>query len=331
MAILIGFGTRPEYLKLEPLISAISSELPIKTVRFLQHTDLVDSSSNYVVNINPGANRLDSIISSIGHLDPDIFHGISHVVVQGDTHSALALALAAFHRQIPIIHLEAGLRTYNLYHPYPEEATRQLISRISSIHLCPTESNKENLVKEFVQGRIFVCGNTGLDSLLSLREKTLYSNNVYITLHRRENLNQLPEWFHRLEQIAVKNNHLRFVYPIHPNPSIRIHAHLLKHVHVVDPMNPAEFRACLASAKFVITDSGGIQEESSFLGKRCIILRETTERPEAIGLGSKLCPSPELLPELVEAVDMDYEISPSNVFGDGKSSDRIKNILKSLL
>lgn len=331
MNILIGYGTRPEFIKLKPLIEEISGEISIKTIRFLQHTDLVHSDADHTLSMNPGNNRLDSIISSIERIPPEVFQGITHVLVQGDTHSALALALAGFHRQIPIIHLEAGLRTYDLLNPYPEEATRQLVSRIASIHLCPTELNKNNLEKEGVQGSIHVCGNTGLDSLLPLRKTARYSDDVYITLHRRENIKLIPEWFSALDRIATENPHLNFVLPIHPNPNIKEHSYLLKTIKVVDPISPHDFKVRLASAKFIITDSGGIQEESVFLGKRCIILRQTTERPEALGIGSILCTSPQSLPDAVKAVDSNYVINPSDVFGDGRSSRRIKIILKELL
>jgi len=282
------------------------------------------------VSINPGHNRLDSIISSIGTIGQEVFEGVKHILVQGDTHSALALALAAFHRQIPVIHLEAGLRTYDLLNPYPEEATRQLISRIASIHLCPTQLNKRNLEKERIQGPIHVCGNTGLDPLLPLRDQSFYSNDVYVTLHRRENLNLIPEWFKALEVTALENPHLNMIYPIHPNPSIKRHSHLFKKVRVVDPISPPEFKSKLASSRFLISDSGGIQEESAFLGKRCVILRQTTERPEVLDLGSILCPRPQSLSEIVRTVNSSYAVPKSDIFGDGKASIKIKAILKNL-
>lgn len=331
MAILIGYGTRPEFVKLEPLIELLSKSSAVKTIRFLQHTDLVLSKADYSVRVPSYSNRLDSVIASIACIDEEVFKGISHVLVQGDTHSALTLALAAFHRSIPIIHLEAGLRTYDLDHPFPEEANRQLISRIASIHLCPTELNKSNLDQERVYGVKHVCGNTGLDPLVDIRNECEYTNKVYITLHRRENLSKINEWFSALESISLKLPNIEFIYPMHPNPLIRKHSDLFRNVRVVDPISPAEFKRMLSKSRFLISDSGGIQEEAVFLGKRCIIMRHTTERPEALEHGSVLCGEPEDLERVVMELATKYEVPKSNVFGDGRSSMRVAEILKNIL
>jgi len=156
--ILLSFGTRPEYIKFKPLMEKMEGRIDYKTLFTGQHVDLVSNKTDYRINIKDGNNRLDSIVSSI--MDSVDFSGCSAVMVQGDTTSAYAVALSAFHHRIPIIHLEAGLRTYNLEHPYPEEANRQMIARIAALHLCPTELSRQLLIDERLPGRIEVVGNT---------------------------------------------------------------------------------------------------------------------------------------------------------------------------
>ena len=166
--ILICFGTRPEYIKLKPLMDAMDGVLEYKTLFTGQHKDIVKHKPDFSIKIQDGKNRLDSIISST--MNSINFDGVSSVIVQGDTTSVLAVALSAFNNKVPVIHLEAGLRTYNLQQPYPEEANRQLVSRISDLHLCPTESAAMNLQSEGVPSRkIHIVGNTVLDNLVGVK------------------------------------------------------------------------------------------------------------------------------------------------------------------
>jgi UDP-N-acetylglucosamine 2-epimerase (non-hydrolysing) len=252
-----------------------------------------------------------------------------YVLVQGDTGSALGCALAAHNRKIKLIHLEAGLRTYDLKNPYPEESYRQIISRISDINLCPTELSKKNLINEKVSGKIYVVGNTVLDNLIDFKEKTEYSNNVLITLHRRENHEIMKEWFLKLNEIADTYKDLNFILPIHPNPNVQIYKNILnKNIKVIDPLSHNDLIDLLITCKFVITDSGGIQEEATFFNKKTIVCRITTERPEAIDTGHLfLCKTPNELSNLVYITNQNYYINNECPYGDGHSSKKIIKIL----
>jgi UDP-N-acetylglucosamine 2-epimerase (non-hydrolysing) len=253
-----------------------------------------------------------------------------YVLVQGDTASAFACAIAGFNRKIKIIHLESGLRTYDQLNPYPEESYRQMISRISDINFCPTELSKENLINEKVSGINYVVGNTVLDNLLNYKEKTYYGNDVLVTLHRRENHEIMDKWFESLNKVCEENQDLNFILPIHPNPNVQKYKGLLnKKIKVVDPMSHNELIETLIGCKFVITDSGGIQEESSFLNKKSIVCRKTTERPEGITTGHLLlCENPKDLPTFVYNLNKNFYINNECPYGDGNSSIKILNILK---
>lgn len=187
--ILICFGTRPEYIKLKPLMDKLDqlskgNTMSYKTLFTGQHKDLVKHKANYNIEIKNGNNRLDAVVSSIMNGIDFKAEGISAVIVQGDTTSAYAMALSAFNHQVKVVHLEAGLRTYNLQEPYPEEANRQMISRITDLHLCPTKTAYANLENEKVPGEIVVVGNTVLDNLLDI--ETEYGFKVLVTMHRRK-------------------------------------------------------------------------------------------------------------------------------------------------
>jgi len=327
MRILLGYGTRPEYIKVKPLIDELKKHHVVDTVRFLQHKDLVSTDASYEIVIPEGHNRLDSIIGSINNIPDSCFSNIDLIIVQGDTYSALTLALAASNRRIKIAHLEAGLRTYDKDNPYPEEHTRQIISRIADVHFCPTVGNAENLRNEGITRNLFVVGNTVLDNLMGIRDKITFGNEVYITLHRRENLPQIEQWFSALNRVAGLNPSSKFILPIHPNPEIRRFKNMLDRVIVVEPIPYEEFLPRMVEAKYFITDSGGIQEESAYLGKKCIILRKVTERPEVLNLGSKLCTRPDELETTVAHMELNYKGVPSDVFGIGYSSKLIADIL----
>jgi UDP-N-acetylglucosamine 2-epimerase len=247
-------------------------------------------------------------------------------LVQGDTTSAFSVALASFHRKIKVIHLEAGLRTYDKAQPYPEEFNRQAISRIADIHLCPTNTSKQYLVNERTQGKIEVVGNTVLDNLVNVEVE--YSNRIIVTMHRRENHHNMAEWFSEISKIAKSNSNLEFIIPLHPNPNVQKHKNLLEGVKVIGPMEYDEFISLLAKSKFVITDSGGLQEETSFLGKKCIVCREKTERTEGLGSFAHICQKPSDLSVLFQQINDDYKISGPSPYGDGNSSEKILEILR---
>jgi len=328
MKILFCLGTRPEWLKIKPLINLMDkSEYDLFFTG--QHEDLLNNVEfDYKVSVTNKNNRLDDIMISCMFNFPN--QNYDYVLVQGDTGSALGCALAAYNRKIKLIHLEAGLRTYDLENPYPEEAYRQIISRISDINLCPTNLSFDNLISEKVTGKIFVVGNTVLDNIVDLKDKTNYGNDVLITLHRRENHDIMNKWFESLNLISEKYKDLNFILPIHPNPNVQKHKHILnKNIKVVDPLNHNDLLNILIDCKFVITDSGGIQEEATFLNKKSIVCRKTTERPEGINTGHIiLCENPSDLILYVDNIVKDYNINTECPYGDGRSSEKILKIIR---
>jgi len=325
---LICFGTRPEYIKIKPLLKAFRGHIDYKLLFTGQHVDLLSDIKEEVtrLEIKEGTNRLDSIVASV--MNNEVFSNIDSVLVQGDTTSVLAIALAAFHRKIKLIHLEAGLRTYDMNNPYPEELNRQLTSRIADIHLCPTQKSHDNLVSEKAPGKKYIVGNTVLDNLVNLKPK--YGDTVIVTMHRRENHSIMHEWFKEIDELAKRYDDLRFILPIHPNPNVKKHAHLLKHVEVVPPMNYDQFIHELAKCRLIITDSGGIQEEASFLRKKCLVCRKTTERTEGMGYFSELVKEPQDLRKMFVWTNNDYvpDEFMKCPYGDGTSSEKILRILK---
>lgn len=336
MKILVCYGTRPEWIKIKPLLNAFKQQgIEYRVLNVRQHTSLLEGNSevNYVLNIEDSSlnkNRLDSIVGNIANIPQSAFYEITHILVQGDTATALMCSIAAFNRQIPIIHLEAGLRTHDLKNPYPEEAYRQMISRIASIHLCPTEQNALNLKSEHVNGVISVVGNTVLDNLLELRNHISYGNEVLITLHRRENHDKINNWFEVMSLIATANPNIVYTLPIHPNPNVLKHKHLLKNVNIISALPYDQFLKRLIACRYLISDSGGIQEEASFLGKKVIVCRKITERPETVGLNSILCSEPSNLISTEEELKNNYIIEPNNTYGDGYSSIKIAKLLKNI-
>lgn len=325
MKLLLSYGTRPEYIKLKPLIKALAGKIPFEILFTGQQADIGTGEFTKQKTITDGDNRLDSIVTSLLN-DDWIYAGITHVVVQGDTTSALAIALGAFHRQIKVIHLEAGLRTHGK-NPYPEEGNRRMIDCISDIHLAPTLDNYKNLIEEqFHTKHIYRVGNTGLDNLNGI--EVSYGNNVIVTMHRRENHARMDEWFKTINDLARANAGLKFILPLHPNPNVKKHRHLLNWVTVVAPINYEEMIELVAGCKFLISDSGGLQEEASFFNKIIIVCRESTERPETLGIHSFLCPTPEELPALFRQVNAncipDKHYCP---YGQGNTSEEVVKIL----
>lgn len=320
--ILVCFGTRPEWLKVKSLINKLTCKLLFTG----QHKDLVkDIKVDFTIHQNARGNRLDDIILNCLNQFPND-STIDSVLVQGDTASAFACALAAFHRGLKIIHLEAGLRSFDLQNPFPEEGYRQMISRIADVHLCPTELSKTRLLEEGCLGLKEVVGNTVLDNIAHLRDDVTYDNLVLVTLHRRENHEVIADWFNEIEQLAVDNPTIKFILPIHPNPNVQKHKNLLRKVEVVDALPHNELVKLLQHCLLTITDSGGIQEEATFLKKKSIVCRTVTERPEAVN-HLYLCKNPSLLKKVFYRVLECPRIGSPCPYGDGKSSDRIKIIL----
>lgn len=324
--VLFCFGTRPEWLKIKPLIK-IMDKSKYKLLFTGQHSDLLKNIKvDYQITINNSDNRLDQLISDCLLQFPK--GDFTSVLVQGDTASAFACALAAFNRDLKIYYLEAGLRSYNLKHPYPEEAYRQMIARISDVNLAPTELSRNNLIREMVVGKTFVVGNTVLDNLLPYKEFCEYTDRVLVTLHRRENHHWMKEWFTEINNIAQQHPNIEFILPIHPNPNVIKHKHLLNNISVIDPMTHEDLLSLLVKCKLVISDSGGLQEEGSFFNKKVIVCRKTTERPEAIETGHlHLCPSPNSLKDLFGKLIENYYINNKCPYGDGYSSEKVYNIL----
>ena len=223
-----------------------------------------------------------------------------------------------------IIHLEAGMRTHDIESPYPEEFYRQCISKVANINLVPSEVEKHHLIVEGAKN-IFVVGNTINDNLVDI--PTSYDNKVLVTLHRRENHSKIKDFFTEINELAKSHSELEFILPIHPNPNVISHKDILTHVNVVDPLPYDELLKILASCRMCITDSGGIQEEASFLGKRLIVCRDKTERVSLIE-NFKLCPEPSDLKEMFETMINNYEVDRNYAYGLGNACEKIVRILK---
>lgn len=334
--LLIAFGTRPEWIKLKPVIDEIRNKIPFKILYTGQHIDIIDDSlKNYTygkieIANDISSNRLDSVVSSIMSQIDQHLEGVTHVMIQGDTTTVFAVALTCFHRGIKVIHLEAGLRTYDNQHPFPEEFNRQATSCIADIHLCATETSYKNLKKENKQGDIVVVGNTVLDNLRGMQSNG--GKNVLVTLHRRENHDEIHKWFKALDILSERNPELRFILPIHPNPNVIKHEHLLRSIEVCKPLSHNYLLNVLTNSKIVITDSGGIQEESAFFHKPCIVCRKKTERSEGLNQFSWLCDKPEKLFSIFDKLK-DHSINKNLIcpYGDAYASKKILKVLEDVI
>ena len=359
--IMVVFGTRPEAIKMCPLVNELRTRKSINTIVCVtgQHREMLDQVLN-VFNIVPDydlgimkdkqtlfditANILLKIKCVLEDVKPDI------VLVHGDTSTTFATALACFYLQIPVGHVEAGLRTYNIYSPFPEEFNRQAVSIISKYNFAPTELSKENLCREGKNPEsIYVTGNTAIDAL-----KTTvcddYSNPeldwasdsrlILITAHRRENLGEpMHNMFRAIRKVMDEYLDVKAIYPIHMNPSVRKAAKEefgdCDRIHIIEPLEVIDFHNFLARSYIVLTDSGGIQEEAPSLGKPVLVMRDTTERPEGIAAGTlKLVGTDEktiydsfklLLESETAYMSM---AKASNPYGDGFACKRIADILE---
>ena len=329
-------GTRPEYIKLSP----IWENLPDESYRVLftgqhDHRDFMKkplANNMYAYEYNPFARSLaetqhylqENITSYLGR---EIYTG---VVVQGDTASAFAGALVAFQLELPIYHIEAGLRTYDLASPFPEEGYRQMISRIASVHFCPTQPNFTNILAEPSNRSTSAVRKTGNPGLPTSSEKVEHGPKVLVTMHRRENFPLLPDWFVTINKIASLHPEFEFIIPLHHNPNVQKHRELLTNLKVIDPLPHEELISLLRECSFVISDSGGIQEECTYYNKRCFVCRTITERPEGCVSGHLLlCSTPGHLLELWEKQhkNPDFPFGPCPFY----QKDSAKNIAQILI
>jgi|ETNvirnome_2_130_1030620.scaffolds.fasta_scaffold11260_3 UDP-N-acetylglucosamine 2-epimerase (non-hydrolysing) len=331
MRILVAYGTRPEYIKIQPLLKQFRrNRVSYKSVRIRQHTDLLPVDSDQTIEVFEDKiyplNRLDTIVRSILS-SFHVFDDITHVLVQGDTTAAFGMALASFHKGVPVMHLEAGLRTNDKASPFPEEVNRRMISSLASIHFCPRAQDKMNLVKEgYIGDKIYITGNTVIDNIKDMPSIPKSNNEVLITMHRRENHKDMKEWFSAISKLARKHKAYDFVFPMHPNPNVQAYRNLLKGVKVCEPFDYTEMKVRLAACSCVISDSGGIQEECNYFKKRCYVCRTSTERS---CLTNVMCSSPA---ELVKRFDpaKSCNITEPCEFGDGNAAEKITKIIQEL-
>ena len=333
----IIFGTRPEYLKVKPLIDKFKINQINHIVIYIgQHESINEKLDFYFEKLNIENivdERLCNIGSQILSKLPYLINSCTDVIVQGDTSSAFYSALVSFQLKKRIIHLEAGLRTYDLNKPFPEEAYRQMISRMANIHFTPHEDSSKILIDEKVSGQILNVGNTILDTINSYNFNCEMNNTVIITFHRRENWNKVNDLIIGLKKLIEKTPFIRYIWYLHSNPELQKNVKYaikdLNNIKLMEPCSHLEFVENMSKCNFLITDSGGIQEEASFLGKYCIVLRSSTERTH---IPSKYI----MVLEDYTKVDTIYNyipkcnLDPCTVYGNGNSTDIIINNLENI-
>ena len=359
--VMLVFGTRPEAIKMCPLVNELKSRKGIETVVCVtgQHRQMLDQVleafdvvPDYDLSIMKDRQTLFDVTTNILNRIKEVLEEVHPdvVLVHGDTSTTFVTALACFYLQIPVGHVEAGLRTYNIYSPYPEEFNRQAVSIISAYHFAPTELSKQNLLKEGKNpDTIYVTGNTAIDALKTTvrvdythpeLEWAKGSRLIMITAHRRENLGEpMKHMFRAIRRVCDEHPDVKAIYPIHMNPVVRETAREIlgddERIHIIEPMDVLDFHNFLSRSFLILTDSGGIQEEAPSLGKPVLVMRDTTERPEGIKAGTlKLVGTDEqviyenfkLLLENEEA----YKAmsTASNPYGDGFACKRIADILE---
>lgn len=359
--IMLVFGTRPEAIKMCPLVNELKKREKIETIVCVtgQHRQMLDQVlqafgvvPDYDLSImkdkqtlfDVTINILERIKTVLEEVRPDV------VLVHGDTSTTFVTALACFYMQIPVGHVEAGLRTYNIYSPYPEEFNRQAVSIISQYNFAPTELSKQNLLKEGKdQKNIYVTGNTAIDALkTTVRRDYTHpeldwangSRLIMITAHRRENLGEpMRHMFKAIRRVMDEHPDVKAIYPIHMNPVVREIANEYlgddDRIHIIEPLDVLDFHNFLSRSYLILTDSGGIQEEAPSLGKPVLVMRDTTERPEGIAAGTlKLVGTEEetIYREfsrlLSDADEYETMSKASNPYGDGHACERIADILE---
>jgi UDP-N-acetylglucosamine 2-epimerase (non-hydrolysing) len=361
--VLVCLGTRPELIKFAPMIKALENRgIDLVTVNTGQHTDLLQPLFE-LFNIRPKHN-LEAMVAGqslnalgsrlLERLDPVLeAEKPDLVIVQGDTSSAVMGSIAAFNRRIPVGHLEAGLRSGNPLSPFPEEMNRRLVGQIAAYHFAATERNRRTLLDEGVAAdSIHLVGNTVVDALHQTLKTTRPGKTVelmqqwaagkrlvLVTTHRRENFGEtMSQHLRALRDFIESEPDLCMIFPVHPNPNVRaaVAAELEHHprIRLTDPMGYRDFVHLLSHAWLIVSDSGGIQEEATALGKAMIVLRENTERPEAVecGVARLVGESPERLREMLRMalIDEVWHASASrsrDVFGDGHTAERVCDVL----
>jgi len=359
--VMLVFGTRPEAIKMCPLVKELKTRKNIETIVCVtgQHRQMLDQVLN-AFDVKPDydlsimkekqtlfdvtVNILERIKAVMDEVKPDI------VLVHGDTTTTFVTALSAFYLQIPVGHVEAGLRTYNIYSPYPEEFNRQAVGIVAKYNFSPTEASKQNLLNEGKdESTIYVTGNTAIDALkTTVRDDYTHeqlewakdSRLIMLTAHRRENLGEpLRHIFRAIRRIVEEYEDIKVIYPIHMNPVVRETANEIlgdcDRIRLIEPLEVLDFHNFLGNSYMILTDSGGIQEEAPSLGKPVLVLRDTTERPEGIAAGTlKLVGTDEqrIYDEFKNLLDNkdEYEkmSKASNPYGDGFACKRIADILE---
>ena len=364
LRIMSVFGTRPEAIKMAPLVKELATREGIESLCCVtaQHREMLDSvmdvfglKADADLNIMTPRQTLSTITSrcltgmdgAIEELKPDM------ILVHGDTSTTFAGALSAFYHQVPVGHVEAGLRTYNKYSPYPEEMNRKLVTQIADLYFCPTKNNRENLLREGVRDGLFITGNTVIDALkTTIRKDYTFTTEklnqldyqsrkiVLITCHRRENYGEpMRNIFTALRELALQNEDAELVYPVHLSPVVReaVGKYLAgtPRVHLIDPLDADEMHNLMARVYLVMTDSGGLQEEAPALGKPVLVLRRETERPEAVEAGTVamagveyddvLRMGNELLRDKAAYAKMAHAVNP---YGDGNACKRIADAIE---
>ena len=351
------FGTRPEAIKMAPLVKELEKRKEIESIVCVtaQHREMLDQVLNtfdikpdYDLNIMKQGQSLADVTTRalvgleevIKEVKPDI------VLVHGDTTTTFAGALAAFYNQVAIGHVEAGLRTYDKYSPYPEEMNRQMVDRLSDMYFAPTEISKDNLLKENIdESKIYITGNTAIDAMSTTVDENYThpeldwinagERMILLTAHRRENLGEpMRHIFRAIKRVVDEFSDVKVIYPIHMNPKVREVANEVfgdaDRVKLIEPLEVFDFHNFQNKSYIILTDSGGIQEEAPSLGKPVLVLRDTTERPEGIKAGTlKLVGTDEdVIYEETKKLLLDkneYEkmSKASNPYGDGHASERI--------
>ena len=359
--VMLVFGTRPEAIKMCPLVNELKTRENIKTIVCVtgQHREMLDQVLT-AFNVEPDydlsimkekqtlfdvtVNILERIKSVLEEAKPDV------VLVHGDTSTTFVTALACFYMQIPVGHVEAGLRTYNIYSPYPEEFNRQAVGIVSQYNFAPTELSKQNLLNEGKKPEtIYVTGNTAIDALKTTVRKDYShpqlewaegSRLILITAHRRENLGKpMENMFRAIKKVMNEHPDVKAIYPIHMNPVVRQTADSIlggdERIRIIEPLEVLDFHNFLSRSYLILTDSGGIQEEAPSLGKPVLVMRDTTERPEGIKAGTlKLVGTEEetIYNEFKRLLEDENEYAKmsnaSNPYGDGLACKRIADILE---
>ncbi|WP_125708465.1 non-hydrolyzing UDP-N-acetylglucosamine 2-epimerase [Companilactobacillus zhongbaensis] len=352
------FGTRPEAIKMAPLVLKLkqnSDRFETVTVVTAQHREMLDSvleifkiKPDYDMNIMKERQTLSGITGLVLKMLDDIIEKEEPdiILVHGDTTTTFSASLSAFYHQTTIGHVEAGLRTWNKYSPWPEEMNRQMTDDLADLYFAPTDKSKENLLKEnHHEEGIFVTGNTAIDALRSTVHQDYHHDvldiidpnkkMILVTMHRRENQGEpMKQVFRAMKKVVEKHDDIELIYPVHLNPVVQQTAKEIlgnvDRVHLIEPLDVLDFHNMASRSYFIMTDSGGVQEEAPSLGKPVLVLRDTTERPEGVEAGTlKLVGTDEEVVEkemsnLIEN-QAEYEkmANAKNPYGDGKASDRI--------